>query len=117
MRKNFVVFSLVATTAVLASFGMGTAIAQDEHDHQHQAASTASSEKSAKPAKGKSAGKTQKAASHSGMMDMKAMCEMHRQMMSKGSPADREAMADKEMKGMSAEQKQQRMKMMDEQCK
>lgn len=116
MRKNTVVFSLVAT-ALLISFGMGRAIAQDEHDHQHQSASTGSSEKTAKPATGKSSGQPKKESAQEGRMDMQAMCDMHRQMMSKGSQAEREAMADKKMKGMSAEQKQQHMKMMDEQCK
>lgn len=116
MRKNHVVFSLVIT-ALLASFGMGRAVAQDEHDHQHQSASTGSSAKTAKSAPGKSSEQPQETATHEGGMDMKAMCDMHRQMMSKGSPADRKAMADKKMKGMSEEQKQQHMKMMDEQCK
>ena len=116
MRKNAVVFSLVAT-ALLASSGMGHAIAQDEHDHQHQSASTAPSEKAEKSTTHRSAAKRHKAANGEAMMDMKAMCDMHRQMMSKGSSADREAMAAKEMKGMSAEQKQQHMKMMDETCK
>lgn len=117
MRKNTVVFSLVVT-ALLASFGMSRAVAQDaEHDHQHQATSTGSSDKKAKSVAGKSAGKPEEAANHGGMMDMKAMCDMHREMMSKGSSSEREAMVDKEMKGMSAEQKQQHMKMMDEQCK
>jgi len=96
---------------------MGQAVAQDEHDHQHQSDSTGSSTKTAKPATDKSSGQSREAATHEGGMDMKAMCDMHRQMMSKGSPADRKAMADKKMKGMSEEQKQQHMKMMDEQCK
>jgi hypothetical protein len=116
MRKNAVVFSFVAT-ALLATFGMGHAIAQDEHDHQHPSASADSSQKTSKPATDKASGQPRETSTHEGTMDMKAMCDMHRQMMSKGSPADREAMADKEMKGMSAEQKQQHMKMMDEQCK
>jgi hypothetical protein len=100
MKTSTVVFSLVAA-ALLPGCGWSRAVAQDEHDHQHQSASAGSAEKSP----------------HAGMMDMKAMCDMHRQMMSKGTAADRDAMADTEMKGMSAEQKQQHMKMMDEQCK
>lgn len=116
MRKNVVVFALVAS-ALLTGFGTGHAIAQDEHDHQHQAASTGSPEKTAKTTTDKSSGQSQKASTPDGKMDMEAMCDMHRQMMSKGSPADREAMAETEMKGMTAEQKQQHMKMMDELCK
>lgn len=116
MRKSTVAFSLGATT-LLASFGIGRAIAQDEHDHQHQSAATGSTTKSAKPATGKSSTQSREDATHKGGMDMKAMCDMHRQMMSKASPADREAMANRAMKGMTTEQKQQHMKMMDEQCK
>lgn len=116
MRKSTVAFSLVTTT-LFASLGMGRAIAQDEHDHQHQSAATDSSTKTAKPATGKSSTQSQEDATHEGGMDMKTMCDMHRQMMSKASPADREAMANRAMKGMTAEQKQQHMKMMDEQCK
>jgi hypothetical protein len=87
MNIKPVVLSLAAT-ALLVSLGLGRAVAQSNE-----------------------------AAAHQGMMDMKAMCDMHRKMMSKGSTADREAMAGKEMKGMPAEQKQQHMKMMDEQCR
>lgn len=116
MRKNAFVFFLVAT-ALLADFSMESAIAQDQHDHQHQSNPTGSSEKAAQSTTSNSSPQSQEASPHEGGMDMKAMCDMHRQMMSKGSPADRKAMADKEMKGMSAEQKQQHMKMMDETCK
>jgi hypothetical protein len=117
MRRNAVA-SFFAATALLASLGMGRAIAQEaEHDHQHQAAGTGTSEQKAKSAAGKSAAKRHKAAPGDDKMDMKAMCDMHRQMMSSGSPADREAMADKEMEGMSVEQRRQHMKMMDEKCK
>jgi hypothetical protein len=117
MKKNAVASSLVVT-ALLASLGFGRAIAQvAEHDHEHKGTASQATEKQAKSATGKPAGKPHKAAGGEGMMDMKAMCDMHRQMMSSGSPADREAMAAKETKGMSAEQKQQHMKMMDEKCK
>jgi hypothetical protein len=117
MKKNTAAFSMAAA-ALLAIFGMGPAIAQEaEHDHQHQATTAGTPEKKAKIATSKSAAKPHKAAAGEGMMDMKAMCDMHRQMMSSGSQADREAMADKEFKGMSAEQKHEHMKMMDEQCK
>jgi len=117
MKKNAIAFSL-ALTALLASVGIERAIAQEaEHDHQHQAASSRSPDKNAKPATTTSAAKPHQAAPGGKMMDTQAMCDMHRQMMSSGSPADREAMIDKEMKGMSPEQKQQHMKMMDEKCK
>lgn len=104
--------------ALLTSLGVGRAIAQEaEHDHEHKATASGSAEKKAKSATGKSSEKSHKAAGGERMMDMKTICDMHRQMMSSDSPADREAMADKEMNGMSAEQKQQHMKMMDEKCK
>ena len=48
---------------------------------------------------------------------MKAMCDMHRKMMATKSEKKRRTMANKEMKGMSAEQRRQHMKMMDEMCK
>lgn len=116
MKNHAVALSLA--TALLASYGMSPAIAQEaEHDHQHQATATGSPEKKAKKAPSKSAAKPHKVAAGKDMMDMKAMCDMHRQMMSSGSQADREAMADKEFKGMSVEQKHEHMKMMDEQCK
>jgi hypothetical protein len=117
MKKNAVTISL-ATTLLLASFGASPAIAQEaEHDHQHQSTTAGAPEKKAKKETSKAAARPDKAASGEGMMDMKAMCDMHRQMMASGSQAEREAMADKEFKGMSAEQKHQHMKMMDEQCK
>lgn len=117
MKQPAIAFSLALTT-LLAGVGMARAVAQEaEHDHQHQAAPAASPDKAAKPATGKSPAKPDKAAPAANMMDMQAMCDMHRQMMSKGSAADREAMAAREMHGMSAEQKRQHMKMMDEQCK
>lgn len=117
MKKNAVASSLIVT-ALLANLGLGRAIAQvAEHDHEHKGAVSQPTEKKAKSATNKSAGKSHKAAGGEGMMDMKSMCDMHRQMMSSGSPEDREAMAAKETKGMTAEQKQQHMKMMDEKCK
>lgn len=117
MNRNTVALLLPAI-AVLASFAVAPAIAQEaEHDHQHQASTAKSPEKATKKTPGKPATEARKAVSGGGMMDMKTMCDMHRQMMASGSEADREAMADKEFKGMSAEQKRQHMKMMDEQCK
>jgi hypothetical protein len=117
MKKYAVALSLAAT-ALFVSLGAHPAIAQEaEHDHQHQATAAGAPEKKVKKATSKSAAKPQKAAAGEGMTDMKAMCDMHRQMMSSGSQADRETMADKEFKGMSAEQKHEHMKMMDEKCK
>lgn len=49
-------------------------------------------------------------------MDMNQMCAMYRSM--QNAPADqRQAMMDQQMKGMSAEMRQQHMEMMRQQCK
>jgi hypothetical protein len=53
---------------------------------------------------------------HGSMMDMKAMCDMHRQMMVGNTPQERQAIIDEHMKSMSP-QMRQHMRMMDEQCK
>jgi len=50
------------------------------------------------------------------MMDMQAMCDMHKQMMSGKSPAERQAMMDDHMKSMAPEMRQH-MRMMHEQCR
>jgi hypothetical protein len=52
-----------------------------------------------------------------GMMDMKAMCDMHDRMMAAKTPEERRAMMDEHMKNMSPEMVQKHMQMMQEQCK
>lgn len=52
-----------------------------------------------------------------GMMDMTSMCDMHRNMMSAKSPAERDAMMDQNMKSMSPETRRQHMEMMQSKCK
>ena len=49
-------------------------------------------------------------------MDMTAMCDMHKEMMSGKTPEQRQAMMAKHMKAMSADM-QQHMRMMMQQCK
>jgi hypothetical protein len=49
-------------------------------------------------------------------MDMAAMCDMHKEMMSGKTPEQRQAMMAKHMKAMSPET-QQHMQMMMQQCK
>lgn len=49
-------------------------------------------------------------------IDMAAMCDMHKEMMSGKPPEQRQAMMAKHMKSMSPEM-QQRMQMMMQQCK
>lgn len=53
--------------------------------------------------------------SHSAM-DMKAMCEHHKQMMAGKSPAEHQAMMNEHMKSSPAEMRKH-MQMMQEQCK
>ena len=49
-------------------------------------------------------------------MDMTAMCDMHKEMMSGKTPEQRQAMMAKHMKSMSSEM-QQHMQMLMQQCK
>lgn len=51
-----------------------------------------------------------------GMMDMQAMCDMHRKEMAGKSPAEQRSYMEERMKGMSPEM-QQRMRTMAEQCR
>lgn len=51
------------------------------------------------------------------MMDMKAMCDMHKKMMSAKTPDEQKAMMDERMKSMSPEMMQKHMAMMQEKCK
>lgn len=50
-------------------------------------------------------------------MDMKTMCDMHKKMMSSKTPAEREAMMDRNMKSMSPEMRQKHMEMMEAKCR
>ncbi len=50
------------------------------------------------------------------MKDMKAMCEMHKKMMSTKTPEEQKAMMDERMKSMSPEMMKKHMAMMQE-CK
>lgn len=52
-----------------------------------------------------------------GGMDMKAMCDNHKNMMNARTPAERDAMMDQHMKSMSPEMRQKHMSMMDARCK
>lgn len=99
--KTSLLAGILAVSAVLAAGAAGGAMAQDlEHDHAHAASA---------PSQGKAA--------DAGTMDMKAMCDMHKEMMSSHSRAERRAMMDEKMKGLSASEKKKRLKMMDKQCK
>ncbi|TFW13339.1 hypothetical protein E4L96_19760 [Massilia arenosa] len=107
----------MVATAVVAVLASGGVVAQEaQHDHQHDTAAAAGQPKQESTPPQAGADNRTKPANGS-MMDMTAMCEMHRKMMGTKSSTERDRMAKKEMKGMSAEQRRQRMKMMDENCK
>jgi hypothetical protein len=120
MKKSSLVFALAAS-ALIATFSLTPAIAADDaqHDHEHGAASTAVPADKAKPEKPQtSQGKPASTSEDKmGMMDMDAMCDMHKEMMSSKSKSERQAMMNEKMKGMSAADKKKQMKMMDEHCK
>lgn len=52
-----------------------------------------------------------------GMMDKESTCSMYKNMMSARTPAERQAMMDERMKGMSPEMQQRHLEMMQQQCK
>ena len=93
---------------LLASLLAGCATNQDAQ-HQVHHPDTAASQPSAPMSQGDSGGQM-------GMMDMQAMCEKHKKMMS-ATPEERQAMMDDRMKTMSPEMMQKHMQMMQEQCK
>jgi hypothetical protein len=83
--------SCLAATVLLAGFLAGCAVTQSAEDsHSHASAPHA-------------------------MMDMQAMCDMHKKMMSAKTPAERQAMMNEHMKSMTPEMRQH-MQMMHEQC-
>jgi hypothetical protein len=109
-------FSLVAL--IVAGLPLLPAGAQEaQHDHQHPPAPASAAAQADQASAAKTAEPPTATSGGEGMMDTKAMCDMHRKMMATKSSKQRQAMADKQMKGMSAEQRQQHMKMMDEMCK
>lgn len=123
MKNAHLKLALMAS-AMVATCLAAPAMAQNtEHDHSHGAASPASTPAPAQKAASKPAGAPAAGTPSAGtadqgmMMDMKAMCDMHKNMMAMHTPAERQAMVDKEMPGMSSKDKQMRMTMMDEHCK
>lgn len=56
-------------------------------------------------------------AGQAGMMDQQSMCAMYGNMMGSRTPEERQAIMDEHMKGMSPEMRQQRLQMMQQQCR
>ena len=88
LNFRFVSFAAPALLALLAGCA-ATNATQDSHSH---------------------------AAAPHAMMDMQAMCDMHKKMMSGKTPAERQAMMEEHMKSMSPGMRQH-MQMMNEQCR
>jgi hypothetical protein len=98
---------IVAVFVVLALTGCATVQdAQHQQHHPESATSQAPGAMSSGPSD-----------MPMGMMDMKAMCDMHEKMMNAKTPEERRAMMDERMKNMSPEMMQKHMEMMQEQCK
>lgn len=95
-----------AIVAVMAMGGCATT-KEAEHSQHHPDTSTAQPEGMMSPG----ASGEQKA-----MMDMKAMCDMHKKMMSAKTPEEQKAMMDERMKSMSPEMSKKHKAMMEE-CK
>lgn len=109
MRK-FMSMSVPAALAPALSLSVYAQTA--EHDHNHPEGAPAQQSAPANPAP-----MGAESAAKGGMMDMKSMCDMHKQMMGAKSDDERQAMMDKRMKGMSPEMRDKQMHMMNEQCK
>lgn len=114
MNRAYLTLALMASALAAACLAAPAMAQNTEHDHSHGAASSASTSSPPQKAASKpSAG----SADQGMMMDMKAMCDMHKNMMAMHTPTERQAMIDKEMPAMSSKDKQMRMTMMDEHCK
>lgn len=98
--------------AIFAAMAMaGCATSQDAaHSEHHPDTTTAPTAGMMSP--GASGGQM----SMMGMKDMKAMCDMHKKMMSTKTPEEQKAMMDERMKSMAPEMMKKHMAMMQE-CK
>lgn len=105
---------LVALVAACATPGKtGTS---DEVDHKaHHPGTSESTVPSSTPQAGPASNAGQMGMM--GSMDIKSMCDMHKNMMSARTPSEREAMMDQRMKSMSPEMRQKHLSMMEEKCK
>lgn len=95
-----------AVVAVMAMAGCATP-KEAEHSQHHPDTSTA------QPSGMMSPGGS---GDQMAMMDMKAMCDMHKKMMGAKSPEEQKAMMDERMKSMSSEMMKKHKAMMQE-CK
>jgi hypothetical protein len=104
---------LAGLLAACATQGKGTAGEEPEHEAHHPDKSTSvtsSPSMAGRPNEGVQMGMM-------GSMDMKSMCDVHRNMMHSKSPAEREAMMEQRMPSMSPEMRRRHIEMMDAKCK
>lgn len=104
---------LAGLLAACATQSKGTAGEDADHKAHHpdKSASAASSPSmSGRPSEGNQMGMM-------GSMDMKSMCDMHKNMMGSKSPAEHQAMMEQHMPSMSPEMRRQHMEMMDAKCR
>jgi hypothetical protein len=104
-KSKFVTW-FAAIVAAMAIAGCATT-REAEHSQHHPDATTAPTAGMMSP--GASGGQM-------AMMDMKAMCDMHKKMMSGKTPEEQKAMMDERRKSMSPEMMKKQMAMMQE-CK
>jgi hypothetical protein len=120
--KKFTLVVALSVSALMANFIATPAMSADNAAHNHQdgtATTTPGHADKTKPETPNAPRNKTAAASHdkTGMMDMDAMCDMHKEMMASGSKSERQMMMDERMKGMTAAEKKKHIKMMNEHCK
>ena len=104
MNITFSNLRLAAIPALLSVMLAGCAGSRAQDAHAQQ------------PARGSSDGRGGMQGQQGMMMDMEAMCEMHKQQMAGKSPQERQSMMDERMRTMSPEMRT-RVQAMMEQCR
>lgn len=109
MKSTFSSAGMFTLTLAIAALS-GCATGNDARNKQHHPAAGSSQASGATSSGPGSADDQMK-------MNMTAMCDMHRKMMSASTSEERRAMMDERMKSMSPEMMQKHMAMMQENCK
>ncbi|PWF47790.1 hypothetical protein [Massilia glaciei] len=118
MKTTFRSATWVATLVAAMATG-GCAAWQERRHAQHHAGAEDAQPAAMAPGATGSSGATGASGSSGGgmgmgrgMMEMKAMCDMHKNMMSAKTPEERQAMMDERFKSMSPEMRKKHMEMM-----